>query len=45
MGTQQEKESAFADGYKGSPEMSLPCVKGGGSRKRDGGIVKAKISS
>lgn len=25
--------------------ISLPCVKGGGSRKRDGGIVKAKISS
>jgi len=23
--------------------MSLPCVKGGGSRKRDGGIVKNKI--
>ncbi len=23
--------------------MSLPCVKGGGSRKRDGGIVKSKI--
>ena len=25
--------------------MSLPCVKGGGSRKRDGGIVEEKISS
>ena len=25
--------------------MSLPCVKGGGSRKRDGGIVKSKILS
>ena len=22
--------------------ISLPCVKGGGSRKRDGGIVKSK---
>ena len=25
--------------------MSLPCVKGGGSRKRVGGIVKNKILS
>ena len=25
--------------------MSLPCVKGGGSRERDGGIVKNKIIS
>ena len=25
--------------------ISLPCVKGGGSRKRDGGIVEEKISS
>ena len=24
--------------------MSLPCVKGGGARKRDGGIVKVKSS-
>ena len=23
--------------------QSLPCVKGGGSRERDGGIVKSKI--
>ena len=26
----------------GRQKISLPCVKGGGSRKRDGGIVKAK---
>ena len=28
-----------------SAVMSLPCVKGGGSRERDGGIVKEKIPS
>ena len=27
----------------GRAVISLPCVKGGGSRKRDGGIVKAKF--